>query len=496
MTQPTPRDLYLQACRQDFPAFLQACFPILHGGKPLPLAWANEATCHALGRVVEGHDRRLIITQPPRSLKSITSSVMLAAYILGKNPAARIMCVSYSATLASQHSADFRRLVQSPPYKEIFPGTRLDRVTEEVITTDQRGERRATTIGGTVTGLGADYIIIDDPISAQDAHTESGREAVKRFYDTVLSSRLNDPATGAIILVMQRLHEDDLAGHLLRRGGWKLLKLEAIATEDQLVVLGGGRMHQVRAGDLLAPNRLTRAYLDEKILEMGSRDFQAQYQQAPAPAQGNIVQRGWLQYYKTPPPRDRGQVILSLDTATKTDAAHDYSACTVWLKIDEMNYLIDVWRRKVKFPELKDEVIDLCQFHRADRLIVEDNGNGTALIQYLRQSSINVIPFKSTVSKESRLTTASASIEAGKMLLPEEAPWVAEFERELLGFPNARHDDQVDSLSQYFMWVRNTFPAFKADFWHDEPPNPSSYPSAHGIHHDHIADTILGMRWR
>jgi hypothetical protein len=255
------RHALLQAAlRTDLYSFVQAIFPIASTGPRLQPNWHLEAMTHALTDVIKGNSRRLIITVPPRSLKSICSSVALPAFALGHDPTRRIICVSYSESLARKHGNDCRALMHSPVYQRIFPRTRISssKDTETEIVTTAGGLRLTTSVGGTLTGRGGDLLIIDDPLKPQDVHSESARETLKQWFSGTLLSRLDRKSEGSIIVVMQRLHPDDLAGHLLEQGGWEHLNLPAIAETDCSIPLGINRSHHRRVGDLLHPKRETK----------------------------------------------------------------------------------------------------------------------------------------------------------------------------------------------------------------------------------------------
>ena len=207
--------LFQAALRTDFYSFVQAAFPVVSGGKRLQPNWHLEAMAYAL--TANGNTRRLLITVPPRSLKSICSSVALPAFALGHDPTRRIICVSYSEVLARKHGNDCRALMHSPPYQRIFPRTRISasKDTETEIMTTAGGSRLTTSVGGTLTGRGGDVIIIDDPLKPQDVHSESALESQKQWLTGTLLSRLDHKSEGSIIVVMQRLHPDDLVGHLI-----------------------------------------------------------------------------------------------------------------------------------------------------------------------------------------------------------------------------------------------------------------------------------------
>jgi predicted phage terminase large subunit-like protein len=387
--------------------------------------------------------------------------------------------VSYAEQLAEKLSNDSRRVMQSSFYQTVFPQTRLERQSNLHLSTEQNGFRIGATVGGSVTGFGADWIIIDDPHNASEAWSETAREKVKSFYKQTLISRLNNPAEGRILLVMQRLHEEDLSGHLQRNGGWRDLKLQARATEDPEIKIGPGLVRQVRAGELLQPDLLPAHWLDAQKFGMGSAAFEAQYQQQPVPAEGNMIKREWL-LHCDPPPRGTGRATLSLDTATKENTESDFSACGVWLEADNKHHLIHVWKDKVNFPALRRKVLDMIDVFRPNAILIEDAGSGSALIQDLLGRGIPAIGRKAKDPKDVRLSSASAYLEAGLMCLPKDAPWLAEFEAELLGFPGARHDDQVDALSMYFNWIRERpTDRFECDWLRDEP----------GVDHGLIAST-------
>ena len=354
-------------------------------------------------------------------------------------------------------------LIEAPWYRALFPSTILSpkRSASGDFETTRGGGRLATSITGTLTGRGGDIIIIDDPIKPEEANSETTREAVNHWYQSTLASRLNDKASGAIVCVMQRLHEHDLAGLLIEQGGWDQLSLPAIATEDQAISLLRGRWHYRKAGDVLHPARESRTVLDQQKLAMGSTAFEAQYQQQPVPATGNLIKAEWLANYPSSfKPEPPGQIVQSWDTATKDGADNDWSVCiTAHVRRSEIR-ILDVFRRKLIFPDLKRHCIRLAREWKVQALLIEDAASGTQLIQALRADQPRGMPLpiarKPEGDKYSRMAGASAQIEAGQLILPDDASWLASFKTELLGFPNARHDDQADALSQLLFWsLRN-----------------------------------------
>ena len=290
--------------RRDLYTFVQAAFGVVSPGDSLARNWHLEAITYALTRVLSGETRRLIITVPPRSLKSICASVAFPAFVLGQDPTRRIICVSYSEGLARKHANDGRALMRSPLYRA-FPNTRIDagKDTELEVATTKRGAfRLATSVGGTLTGRGGNLLIIDDPLKPQEAQSETARDNLRQWYTNTLLSRLDNKAEDAIVVVMQRLHVDDLVGHLLEHGGFDHLDLPAIAEVDEAIPLGPGRHHGRRSvGDVLHPEREPLPVLDEIKRAMGSLEFSAQYQQRPIPLGGNLIKWAWFKTHENAP---------------------------------------------------------------------------------------------------------------------------------------------------------------------------------------------------
>lgn len=305
------------------------------------------------------------------------------------------------------------------------------------------------------TGRGGNLVIIDDPLKPEDALSEARREAVNGWYSRTLLSRLNNKVRDAIILVQQRLHLDDLAGHVEGLDDWVTLRLPAIAEEDAHIPIGPGQAHLRRAGDVLHPEREPREVLDALRRALGSATFSAQYQQCPVPSDGEIVKWGWFRRFAEPPPLQHMGICQSWDTASKPDEHCDYSVCTTWgIRGDDL-FLLDVDRARLDFPSLKRRVIELARRWQPRTLLVEDKGSGTALIQQLRAEPNGIAYPTAFVPRDDKLTrlhAQSAWIEAGHIWLPEHAPWLEDLRTEIASFPQGRHDDQVDSISQFLAW--------------------------------------------
>ena len=453
---------YAALLRRDFSLFIMHCFALLGGEDDYVHGWHIDAIIYKLALFERGVIKRLMVTMPPRHLKSMTVSIAWIAWMLLRNPALRFITVSYGADLAEKQGRDTLKILNDPMVRRAFPRFRLIRSTASDFETDQGGGRFSTSLGGALTGRGADYIIIDDPTKSQDAASEAVRDSDKAWLLNTLMTRLNNPSEGRIGLVMQRLHEADLVGVLREKGGWTELCLPAIAQSDERIEVGPGQFYQRLAGHALHPARQSLEALRERCHEMGSINFNAQFLQNPLPALGNLVRAEWLKHYG----RDfdylkaRGSIVLSVDCASKEGVTNDWSVVLISQVERGEARILDVFRRKLIFPDLLRHVIRLCREWGATEILIEDQVSGTQLIQTLRSERPSGVPWpiriKPEASKATRLSGVSSMIEAEQLLLPEEAPWLADFKAELLAFPSSKHDDQVDALSQLLAWVRRS----------------------------------------
>ena len=436
--------------RQDLSCFVQKAFNTLEPGTLFEPNWHIQHLCWQLSRVARGDVRRLIINVPPRSMKSITVSVAFTAWLMGRDPTRGIICASYADDLARKLSSDTLGVMRSSWYRELFPRLQLasrPRATELV--TSLHGSRYATGIGGAILGRGADLLVIDDPLNSSHAVSAAERRRVNEAFDNTLYTRLNDKRTGAIVIIMQRLHQDDLVGHVLARHSWEVVAIPAIATEDACFQLSDDPddLHQRRAGDLLHA-REPRETLEAIRRMQGSLTFSAQYQQAPAPPDGNIVKREWLRFYDEAPAAF-DYTVASWDTASTLSETSDYSVGAVWGAKGLDFYLLDLVRDRFEVPELRREVLRLGRAWKVDQTVIEDTDIGRAIAQDLRRSGeCSVVLQRPRFDKEARFLAQSARFEGGQVHVPTDAPWLATWLDEILAFPNGRHDDQVDSTSQ------------------------------------------------
>jgi predicted phage terminase large subunit-like protein len=453
------RQLLEIKARTDLATFIHRTFQTVSPAQLYQYNWHVEAMAWHLQQCVEGRIRRLLITLPPRYLKSICASVAFPAWALGRDPAKRIVCVSYSADLAGKHARDCRAVMQTDWYRKAF-STRIspDKNAELDFDTTGHGGRFSTSVGGTLTGRGGDLIIIDDPIKPADAMSESCRSAANEWFDRTLYSRLNNKRDDVIILIMQRLHVEDLAGYVLAKEPWTHLNLPAIADTQQRIQIATNVYRTRHIGEVLHEKREDRLVLDGIKASLGSFIFSSQYQQAPVPSEGELIKWDWFRRFDQPlllEPHDR--IVQSWDTASTAGELSDYSVCTTWQVRGKDYYLLDVLRERLIYPVLKRRVIEHARRHQARTIVIEDKGSGTCLIQDLRVDRVEdvpyPIPFAPEHDKTTRMSSQSSKIEAGHVYLPQQAAWLNDFRDELLQFPFGRHDDQADSLSQFLNWI-------------------------------------------
>lgn len=456
-----------------FDAFIGRVFMHLKPGETYSSNWLTRCMAWHLEQTRKADERRLIINVPPRHLKSICASVAFPAFLLAHNPRETIILVCYSTQLGEKMMSDLRSVMQSSWYKRMYPETRLRKDTAHEITTTQGGGVNMTSVNGTLTGRGAGYIIVDDPIKAGDVQSDAERRRTNEWFQNTLFSRLDDKRTGRIIVAMQRLHEDDVTGHLTDdpNHGWRVLKVPALMDEPtdyrvlpklQLNPNAEGsptRLDFIEhrpAGSVIDPNREDVATIERAKSELGNLNFSAQYQQEPVAREGNLVRSQWFRTYDLDSlPETWDAKVASWDTASAAGANNDFSVGTVWGVKDVRYYLLKLYRFKLEYPGLKQKIDDVHQTQRLNLTLLEAADSGRNLYHDLRHSRRNAFrAISPEYSKEDRLAACSAIIEEGRVYLPEEAHWKLDLLNELRAFPNAKHDDQVDSLSMFLNYMR------------------------------------------
>ena len=458
----TPNE-YRAMLRSDFNAFIERSFYELNPTTPFLSNWHLEVIASELEACRRGETKRLIINVPPRSLKSHCASVAFPAWLLGHNPSAQIIVASYAQELANKLSSDCRTLFASSFYRDLFSAQlSTQRQALQELTTTRNGFRMATSVGGVLTGRGADFIIIDDPLKPDEALSDSQRKTCNDWFDHTLYSRLNSKRDGCIILIMQRLNENDLVGHVLGLEPWKVIRFPAIAEEDETHAIEtpyGIHRFERRAGEALHPEREPLDVLNHIREALGEYNFAGQYLQAPSPLGGGLVKAEWFKTYTAAEEPQKFEMILqSWDTANKPTELSDYSVCTTWAIREKHIYLLNVCRKRLGYPELKRTVREQAEVFGPQTILIEDRASGTQLIQELISEGLYAVKkYEPTHDKITRMNYVSNMIENGLVHLPEKSCWLAEYIHELTAFPRGKNDDQADSTSQALDWFKQWY---------------------------------------
>lgn len=416
----------------------------------------TRAIAEALEKVARGLVRRLIINVPPRHFKSYQSSVAFPAYLLGLDPSLRIICASYGSDLSDPFGRQSRDIMQSPLYQAIFPATRLRSKTPPVgdLVTTKNGYRFATSVGGVLTGKGADIAIIDDPMKAGDQSSDTIRDGIGEWFKTSLMTRFDKPAESRVVVVMQRLHMDDLAGRLKAEGGWEIIDLPAIAQTAYSIDLGLGQTKSFLPGDILFPERITPDVLEQMRFDLGEAGYAAQMLQRPTPAGGHLFDLGKARRFTLPAALNMKifeATIVSVDCASAGTLSSDYTAITTWGVKGPLLYLIHAARGQWTLPKTLTMIrpIIAAAASKNRGIVVETGGAGLPLIQQLREEGVQQVwPFSPKNNKDARAEFANLKLEQQRVRLPHDAPWLEQVEAELAAYPHGKNDDYVDSISQ------------------------------------------------
>lgn len=456
----SPTKMTVDIYRQDLLAFIHRSFLELNPAQTFESNWHLELIAQSLEDVAYGNCRRLIINVPPRHLKSHSASIAFPAWFLGHFPEKQVACVSYAQDFSDTLARHSRRLMDSAFYQALF-ATRISPAKDTVaeFETTRGGFRFSTSVAGKFTGRGADVIVIDDPLKADDSLSDARREGVNEWFDNTLRSRLNRQEHGAIIIVMQRLHADDLVAHVQEFEDWRVLSFSAIADDDEVYTIRSPYLtsdFQRKEGDILQPSLTPRPILEGLRRTMTPYLFAAQYQQNPQPPSGNLVQREWLTFYTAvEKPETFDTILQSWDTAVKDTELANFSVCTTWGIKSGKAYLLDVFRRKLAFPALKKSIETHAELHDATVVLIEDMSSGSQLIQQLRADGFSKVQAAPSLdgNKIMRLNGQTPMIEGGFVLFPKQADWLESYLSELLSFPSSHYDDQVDSTVYALAWI-------------------------------------------
>lgn len=442
------------------PEYIKQVWPTIEPGTRYIPNWHIDCIGEYLEAVDRHEIKRLIINLPPRHMKSLETTVCFPTWSWLQSPWKRFIKVSYSDVLSRKHNILSRDIITSPWYQGNW-GDRFklkgDVNRQNVFENDHHGMMFSTSTGGALTGEGGDVIIVDDPQNPIMANSGSEREASINFFKNTLQTRLNDPKTGAIIIIMQRLHENDLTGYILSEGlDYVHLCLPAIAEQRTVVHFPITNREVVREeGDLLNPSRFDRASLDNLKKSMGSLQFAGQFQQTPAPAGGIIFKREWLtQFFKQPP--SLPMLIQSWDQPfTKSEGSAKCAGVVMGRRGADL-YMLDLVNEKMEFTESVAAMRTLSgKWPKARAKVVENKANGPAIVSLLKKEIPGLVEFNPRGSKEERALSITPYLEAGNLHLPDPAthPWVHDFIEDLLRFPKGTYKDTVDAFVQAVLYL-------------------------------------------
>ncbi len=366
--------------RDNFYSFYRMIFPVLAPEATFQEASHFRAMAVALQKVVTGESKRLLIAVPPRHGKSRLGSVALPAWILGLQPSAKIICGSYGDDLTKDFARRTRELLTSTIYTDIFPETVLEKggmALDELRTTD-KGYRLGTSINGVVTGKGANYIIIDDPMKAVDANSEVTRNAVFDWFKTSLMSRFDKPSEGRAVVLMQRLHMDDLMGRLRDEGGWTVLEMPGEALTTMRFDIGQNEVWEMAPGELLYPEMFAKKDLEQLRFDLGEAAYSAQILQQPTPPGGALFKMKHFQRYDVAPACFE-LIVQSWDPAMVDAETAAFTVCTTWGIVGRKVYLLDVFRKRLDFYQVAPAIRSMQAKYKADFVILEITGLGTPI---------------------------------------------------------------------------------------------------------------------
>ena len=476
------REREKRRCEASLYAFVQAAWQVIEPGVKFVGGKHLEVICEHLEAVTNGEIRRLLINIPPRHAKSIIVGVMWPVWEWLAHPAEKFLCASYSGVLSVRDSVKARRLIVSPWFQGRWG--HLFTLTGDVnlktrFETDKTGYRIATSVGGTATGEGGSRLILDDPHGAQDAQSDAMRESAVEWFDLVWSTRLNDPSTDAMVVIMQRLHEGDISGHILKNPkGWEHICLPAEFDGVRRKTSLGHYDWRVAPAALLWPERFTAEILSDLKRQLGEYGTSGQLQQRPAPVGGGIIK---VKHFQKWPASEKfpamNYVVMSLDTAFTERTQGDPTACIIAGIFDykqrDCLMILDCWTEHLGYPALRKRVMDDWQEHygvrdeqkghRPDVALVEAKGSGLSLLQDLRQSNVPVVSYNpGNADKISRAHQVAPIVELDCVYVPESRKrpnefmtWAAPMLDQLTKFPAAEHDDLVDSFTQLIIMLRD-----------------------------------------
>lgn len=485
-------------------AFVQEAWDILEPVSPLVWNWHLDLICEYLTLVRDGEFKNvcgldlegIIFNVPPRTMKSLLITVFFPIWVWTTDSSRRFMFISYSEKLSTQHSIFRRSIIESEWYQKEWGGVftlSRDQNVKSHYENSSRGAMFSTGMQATATGMGGDVLIFDDPLNPEQAISQVERESVNLRFDTTFRSRINDPAKGVKIIIMQRLHELDLTGHVLARESsrWKHVSLPAVAEKDKIWNSPSGKLLMTqKAGDLLWSARLTQSFLDSQRVGMGSWAYNGQYQQTPAPLDGGIIKRQWVRFYRQMPEKFEF-MVQSWDCTFSGGSDNDFVAGQVWGRFGGKYFMLPyrTYDRLDFGPTMAAIKACHAKFPQAHAVLIEDKANGPAIISELQKEIPGVVAVNPEGGKLARAQAIAPLWEAGSIELPDPqlfgCAWIEDYLHNICTFPKAAHDDDVDATSQALIYMRNRLGGGIVEFYRQQAtgevsPGPTIKPSGRG----------------
>jgi predicted phage terminase large subunit-like protein len=439
----------------EFLAFAMKAFAGLNKGKKLGNDKYLKLLAQELTDVAAGKIRRLIVSMPPRHGKTFMCSICLSAWILAHHPSAKILVLSYGQELAEKIAYAIRAILQSDWFKMAFD-TKLAKDRSRVmdfLTTDGGGVHSVSIEGG-VTGIGADFIVIDDPVEIKDCENTKRLERVNDLFDNEIQTRLDHPKRGCIAVIAHRINENDLPGHLMQRGGWQQLKLPLVAPRTRTYELEGGEFWARKKGELLRPDAFSKRAI-ERLRASKQPGFETLQQQDPGGSDRLRIKAEYFPVISLADVRLRDlPVVLSIDPGQKGGPHNSFSVIQAWALRDGAHLLLDQWRQQTTYQDFRSQARAFIRRFRPSVVLIEDTGQGPALISEIKQQNgMELVPITPVGGKLERLRKHRHVIRSGLVQLAQPSLWYGDFIDEATQFPYGLFDDQVDALSQYLDWI-------------------------------------------
>lgn len=481
--------------------FTKQAWQVIEPGTEFVEGWHLQAISEHLEAVTDGEIRRMVINIPPRHMKSIQVAVMWPVWTWIARPEFRWLFASYAGSLSVRDSLKCRRLIQSPWFQERW-GHKFtltgDQNAKTFFENDRYGYRFATSVGAATTGHGGDGIVIDDPHNALEAQSDAMRESTLEWFDQAMSTRLNNPKTGSIVIVMQRLHEKDLAGHVLEHGGYEHLCLPAEYEGHGFKTSIGWSDPRSMKGSLLWPERFGKEEIEHLKKQLGEYGTAGQLQQRPSPAGGGILKPSKVKLWPASKPMPVFEYILqSYDTAFTEKTTNDPTACTVYGVFTEGDkrgvMIMDAWSDNMEYPDLRAKVINDWRASyggddkgrkgkKADAILIEEKGSGISLIQELHGANIPARSYNpGRADKISRAHQVAPILDLGCIYVLESSrrpgqwvSWASDLYKQMERFPNAEHDDYIDTFTQALIYLRDSS-LLELDYFEGDPIEEQDY---------------------